>query len=279
MDPDTPQESEASAGTEPVCYRHPNRVTYLGCSECGKSICPDCSHDSAVGQKCEECAHQGGRSRVVTARQLQNKRTPVVTTIIVITVLAYLGQRSNPRFTADFLLSTSAVENGEWWRAITSAFLHSPSLLIHIGFNMYALYIFGPRIERQVGAISFAGLYLASAMIGSVAFVYLQEGAALGASGAVFGLFGAVLLGTYPHRHTVAGGAQFRQLLILVGINLALPLFLTNIAWEAHVGGLIAGMVIVGAWQRIKPGPQAATQRAIAAYGVAALGLVLILIA
>ena len=214
----------------------------------------------------------------MTARQLQSQRTPVVSAIIAITVVAYLIQRTNVQFTVDFALTTSKVRDGEWWRAITSAFLHAQTL-IHIGFNMYLLYALGPRVERQVGGPAFAGLYFASALGGSAAFQYLAEGSAVGASGAVFGLFGAVLVGTYPIRHTPHGGAQFRQLLVLVGINLALPLIITNIAWQAHVGGLVAGAVIVAVWQRVKPGPGARTQRSIAAWAVAAVGMVLILLA
>jgi membrane associated rhomboid family serine protease len=273
MDSETPTEST----TDPVCYRHPDRVTYLACSECGKSICPDCSYDSAVGQKCAECAKTSGRARVVTARGIQNQRTPVVMTIIAATVLIYLGQRTNGQITSDFLLAKAPVQNGEWWRAITSAFLHDPGFLLHIGFNMYLLYILGPRMERQVGAVAFTGLYLSSAMLGSAAFVYLSDGAAVGASGAVFGLFGAVLIGTYPARHTPAGGAQFRQLVVLIGLNLAIPFFIPNVAWQAHVGGLIAGVLIVLGWQRIQPGPQAFLLRAFIAYVPAVIGLLLIL--
>ena len=241
MDNDKFDDSSTEAVAEPTCYRHKDRVTYLSCSECGKSICPDCSHDSPVGQKCAECSKPVGRARVITSRQIQSQRTPVVTSIIVITVVAYLVQRSSLQFTNDFLLNTFAVSDGEWWRAITSAFLHSPSSLMHIGFNMYALYIFGPNLEKRVGSATFAGLYLASAIAGSVGFQYLSSGGALGASGAVFGLFGAVLMGMYPQRNTQYGQAFFRRLLLLIGINLALPLFIANIGWQAHVGGFLAG--------------------------------------
>ena len=278
MDADQPTDTNPPAAAEPVCYRHSDRITYLRCSECDKPICPDCSYDSAVGQKCAECAKPTGRGQVISSRQLQSQRTPVVTGIIALTVVAYLIQRGNVQFTNDFALTTWKVRDGEWWRAITSAFLHANTLL-HIGFNMYLLYALGPRIERQVGGLAFGGLYLASALAGSAAFQYLAEGSAVGASGAVFGLFGAVLIGTYPIRHTTHGGAQFRQLLVLIGINLALPLVIPNIAWQAHVGGLIAGIAIVAVWQRLQPGPQARAQRVIVAYGVALVGLVAILVA
>jgi len=276
MDADAPH--EPGAATEPVCYRHPDRVTYLSCSECGKPICPDCSHDSVVGQKCADCAAHMGRGQVVTARQLQNQRTPVVTSIIVAAIVAFLAQRSQAGIDFDFGMFNPLVRQGEWWRAITSAFLHVSFL--HIGFNMYALYLFGPPLERRVGSAAFSGLYLASALAGSGAFLFFgsDRALAMGASGAIFGLFGAVLMATWPVRHTALGGAQFRQLLVLLGINLALPLFLPSIAWQAHVGGMLAGILIVAIWQRIPQGPQKKIQQTAAAYAVAAVSLLTIFV-
>lgn len=191
------------------------------------------------------------------ARSIRSGITPAVLVIILISVAAYLAQRVNARFTIDYAHVTPAVSAGEWWRVITATFLHSTGSIVHILFNMYALYLFGPYIERQAGTVRFVALYLASAVAGGVAFQYLAEGAAVGASGAIFGLFGAVLVETYPLRHTPAGAARFRQLLLLLAINLALPLLVRGIAWEAHMGGLVAGMLIVWAWQRIPPGPNA----------------------
>ncbi len=276
MDPDA--HPEPGAATEPVCYRHPDRVTYLSCSECGKPICPDCSHDSVVGQKCAECARPIGRARVVTARQMQNRRTPVVTSIIVASIIVFFAQRSQPGFDFDWGLFNPLVRSGEWWRAITSAFLHVSFL--HIGFNMYALYIFGPPLERRVGAGAFSGLYLASAIAGSAAFLFFGDDRALamGASGAVFGLFGAVLMATWPVRHSPGGGAQFQQLLVLLGINLALPLFVPNVAWQAHLGGMVAGILIVSIWQRIPQSTQKRVQQTVAAYAVAVVAFAVLLL-
>lgn len=274
---DAMDEGTPGAAGPATCHRHRDRVTYLRCSRCGRHICGDCSRDSPVGQRCPECA--GATTRVVPARSIRSGISPAVLTIMVITVAAYLAQRANARFTVDYAHITPAVSAGEWWRVITATFLHSVGSIVHILFNMYALYVFGPYIERQAGTIRFVGLYLASAVTGGVVFQYLSEGAAVGASGAIFGLFGAVLVGTYPLRHTPAGAARFRQLLLLLAINLALPLLVRGIAWEAHVGGLVAGMIIVWAWQRIPPGPNADLMRTLVPSIIILVGLLAVFVA
>lgn len=261
------------------CYRHPDRATGLRCSRCERPICGFCSYDSPVGQRCPQCISGNAGTRVVTARGRSTAFTPAVLTIIVGSAVAYLMQRQNVQFTVDYAHLTELVRRGEWWRVITAAFLHSRSSVLHILFNMYALYLFGPRLERQLGAISFVGLYLSSAIAGGVAFQYLSEGGAVGASGAIFGLFGAVLVGTYPLRHTTLGAAQFRQLLLLLAINLALPLFATGIAWEAHVGGLVMGMVVAALWQRLPPTPRTPLMRAVVVYGLGVAALLAIMLA
>ena len=260
-----------------TCHRHRDRITNLRCSRCGRPICGECSRDSPVGQRCPECA--GVTTRVVPARSIRSGITPAVLVIILVSVAAYLAQRVNARFTIDYAHITPAVSAGEWWRVITATFLHSTGSIVHILFNMYALYLFGPYIERQAGTVRFVALYLASAVAGGVAFQYLAEGAAVGASGAIFGLFGAVLVGTYPLRHTPAGAARFRQLLLLLAINLALPLLVRGIAWEAHVGGLVAGMLIVLAWQRIPPGPSADLMRTLVPSALFLVGVLAVFVA
>ncbi len=216
---------------------------------------------------------------MVAARGLSGRITPAVLTIIAVSVVAYLLQRMNTRITFEFAHITQLVRQGEWWRPLTAAFLHSQGSFLHIMFNMYALYLFGPRLEQRVGTVSFSGLYLASALAGGVAFQYFSEGAAVGASGAIFGLFGAVLVGTYPLRHTPQGADQFRRLLLLLGLNLALPLLVPGIAWEAHVGGLVMGMAVVALWRRIPSGASAERTRNLVVYGLAALALALLVAA
>ena len=258
------------------CYRHPDRATSLRCSRCDRAICPFCSHDSPVGQRCPECS--GGGARAVTARPLSRRATPAVIAVIALSAAVYLIQRQNAQFNIDYAHYTAAVEQGEWWRIITAAFLHSRSLF-HILFNMYALYLFGPGLERQIGAVSFTGLYLTSAAAGGALFQFMSEGGAVGASGAIFGLFGAVLVGVLPLRRTPQGAAHLRQLLILLAVNLALPLIAPNIAWEAHLGGLAAGMAVMALWQRLPQGPNTRYLRALTVYGLGALILLAVIAA
>lgn len=262
---------------EPTCYRHPGRVTYLSCSDCGKSICADCSIDTPVGQKCPDCAKSRGKATVITGRDLRSRSTsipPVTMFLLASSVVVYIlgalsGELNNSLF-RNFALLAGAVSDGEWWRLVTSAFLHSGTM--HILFNMYALYLLGPGIERQVGSRSFAGLYLASALLGSVAYTAFNSGPAVGASGAVFGLFGAWLASAWKGRNTAAGQAQLRSIGVIVGINLLLPLAVPRIAWEAHVGGLIAGFLIAFLWTQVARDERT---RSGIAFGVAAVALVL----
>ncbi|MEN8114716.1 MAG: rhomboid family intramembrane serine protease, partial [Actinomycetota bacterium] len=209
--------------TTPVCYRHPDRITGLSCSRCGRPICVECSIDNSVGQLCPECAAPSGNHRVVQARQVYGKPTfqtaPVSFSIIAVTVAIYvLGMLSQEFHTWSFQMFAQAnllVAVGDWWRIFTAALLHAN--LMHIGFNMYALWLFGPRMEQQVGAPSFAALYIAAAGTGGL-FSYLlgpMTQVSIGASGAVFGLFGAWIFVAWKMRHTPGGRSMFTQLFVL----------------------------------------------------------------
>ena len=258
----------SDARTMPVCYRHPDRPTYLSCSECGRPICPDCSHDAPVGQKCPECVRNAGRQRVVNARSITAgpsfQTSPVVFSLIAINVVIYLIGLSSSDLELDMLRNyaawSPAIEAGEWWRGLSAAFLHGSTM--HILFNMYFLYIFGPRLERQVGSVAFSGIYLASAVGGTIA-TYLfgpANSLSVGASGALFGLFGAWLYAAYRQRGSAAGSAMFNQLGAILLINMALPLFIPNIDWRAHLGGLATGIVVALLWETIAAGRTNARQ-------------------
>ena len=140
------------------------------------------------------------------------------------------------------------VAAGQWWRMVTAVLLHGS--MFHILFNMWALYVFGPQIEKESGALPFLGMYLSSAAGGSL-FVYWfsdPRSLSIGASGAIFGLFGVWLAGAYRLRHTHFGRRVLSQLGILLAINFALPLFIPNIAWQAHLGGIVTGVLIGLLW-------------------------------
>jgi membrane associated rhomboid family serine protease len=159
---------------------------------------------------------------------------------------------------------------GEWWRIFTAALLHGG--MMHILFNMYALYLFGPRLEQQVGGPAFAGLYVATAGTGGMASYIFGETAqiSIGASGAIFGLLGAWMFVAWKMRHSPGGRSMFNQLGVLLAINLALPLFVGGIDWRAHLGGLVGGVLIAWLWSVLAVGkPNARTIRTIIAVAIA----------
>ncbi|MBT8213046.1 MAG: rhomboid family intramembrane serine protease [Acidimicrobiia bacterium] len=264
-------------GAPTVCYRHSDRPTGLSCTECGKPICVECSRDAAVGQKCPECARHTGRGRVVDARQAVRgpsfETSPVTFSIIGLTVLVFFFTSVIPSGAGDDLWRQLVffgplIEDGEIWRMLTVTLLHGSFL--HIGFNMYALYLFGPLLERQTGSVPFATMYLASAAAGSLASLLFGEAVpAVGASGAIFGLFGAWLFVSYKIRSTPAGRAMFNQLSVLLAINLALPFFVSRIDWRAHLGGLAGGILIAFLWSQLAVGrPNAKAIRTVTAGAV-----------
>jgi membrane associated rhomboid family serine protease len=138
-----------------------------------------------------------------------------------------------------------AVAGGEWWRLITGAFLHLG--LLHIAFNMYALWLFGPIIEQMYGHVEFAVIYFLCALGGNVLTILVAPNVpALGASGAIFGLFGLAFI-VSRRRHLLLG-PQARAMLSRVGsllvLNLIITFTLPFISWTGHVGGLAVGAVI-----------------------------------
>ncbi len=280
-----------------VCYRHPDRETRLACSECGRLICVECSLDAAVGQKCPECARPEGRARVIRVRpslQTGRGRAPATYTLIAINVVVFLLSLSNSLDLNDrFADIPNAIETaGEWWRVVTAMFLHGGSL--HLLVNMYALWILGPIIERRFGALSFCALYLASGIAGGALFqvmspafelVRLTSGeqvmvpvSAVGASGAIFGLFGVLLAAAFRRRQDPGGATLFNQLVMLLALNLALPFVVPRIAWQAHLGGLAAGIIIVLLWERVPlQRPRAAAYRVAIALAIGATALATVL--
>lgn len=278
---------ESQAEAPPVCYRHPDRPTRVSCSDCGRPICPDCTIDAAVGQKCPECATPEGRHRTVVVRdrwRVGFATAPVTLTLIVLNVLIFVLGRSpevNADLVRDFAQVKPLVADGEWWRVISAAFLHGS--LFHVGINMYILYLLGPQLERQVGSATFLALYLASAATGGAVsqLTDLDSGfvISLGASGAIFGLFGTWFSASYRSRHTPAGRAMFNQMLVLLAINAAFPLFAANIDWRAHLGGFVAGVAIHQLWIRIAPeGAHSRPRRALIALAVGAMAVAAVIV-
>jgi len=164
----------------------------------------------------------------------------------VTAAVSLIALSSGPVFDAGSL-SSDQVASGEWYRIFTAVLLHGS--IFHLFFNMYALYLFGPQLETGVGTVPFGLLYVASGLAGGAAFLLAAPGiTAVGASGAVFGVFGAWLAESLATRHTLRGQANLRQFGGLLAINLMFGFLVPGIAWQAHLGGLAAGFVIAWVW-------------------------------
>ncbi|MFC9470152.1 rhomboid family intramembrane serine protease [Streptomyces coelicoflavus] len=244
----------------PGCYRHPDRETGIRCTRCERPICTDCMVNASVGFHCPDCA--AGRTPGATgpAPAASRPRTlaggtiaadpHLVTKILIgINVAVFIAVRALPdSFLADMVLigrwppapfvPTEGVAEGEWYRLVTTMFTHQE--IWHIGFNMISLWFLGAPLEAALGRARYLALYLVSGLAGSV-FAYLLTSPTthvLGASGAIFGLFGATAALVRRLK------ADMRPIVILLVISLIFTFTRSNISWQAHVGGLVAGAVI-----------------------------------
>jgi membrane associated rhomboid family serine protease len=218
-----------------TCYRHPNRETGVSCSNCGRPICPDCMTATPVGMRCPECSRQ--RTPVRTLRSMAVD--PIVTYVLVaINVAMFIGANSSPQTSNDLKLNGPAVADGEWWRLITTGFLHEE--IWHVGFNMLALYWLGRMIEPALGHARFLAIYMASLLTGSLAVILMQPDVnTLGASGAIYGLLGAAIVMARNREIDLMQSGLIPILALNFGITL-----LFGFSLAAHVGGLIGGLVV-----------------------------------
>lgn len=228
-----------------VCYRHPDRVTALRCTRCDRHICGDCMRSAAVGQHCVDCAQAGAAQQRATTRPRVRAASgaPVISYgLIALNVLAFVLELSSRDVKSELVLWTPAVAHGEFYRLLTSAFLHYGPM--HLLLNMWALYVVGPQLEGLLGRVRFSALYLLSALGGSVAVYLLAPvtAATAGASGAIFGLFGATLVIGRRLRMDIGWVAA------IIVINLVFTFSIPNISWQGHVGGLITGLLVAFAY-------------------------------
>jgi membrane associated rhomboid family serine protease len=253
--------TDASTGI-PTCFRHPGRETYVSCVRCGRPACPDCLRSAAVGQQCVECVQQGNRDVRQPAGVFGGRAISgaiVTWTLVALNVIAYIAEIAYPKTVnygqmvggpvPDLALGRLVgVANGDVYRLISSAFLHEPLGsgigILHIAFNMWALIIVGPALEHLLGRARFLTVYLASALGGAVLYYLVAQpyAPALGASGAIFGLFGAWFVLARRLR------MDSRQVVMLIVLNLVISFTISGIAWQDHVGGLIAGTALTAAF-------------------------------
>lgn len=220
---------------------------------------------AAVGFQCPECVRLG-RSSVRQTRTVLGGRVtanPHAATyaLIGLNCLAFLGEISSSAFVDRFWQVGGATEitngvphlvgiaHGEYYRLLTSMFLHEPpsaggTFFLHILFNMWCLFVVGPPLEALLGRVRFVALYLLTGLAGSVlAYVLTVPNVPeLGASGAIFGLFGALLVVGRRLRLNV------QPIALTIGLNLVLTFSMSGISWQAHIGGLIAGAALGAAW-------------------------------
>jgi membrane associated rhomboid family serine protease len=275
-----------------TCYRHPDRRAGVACQRCNRPICPSCMTAASVGFHCPECLRAGAQAApVYSTRNLPGQQAYVTVTLIAINILVFVGQMVT-RDTADAATSVLALEGGvteqgilwgpyvginhEWWRLISGGFLHAN--LIHIGMNMFVLYLIGPQLERLLGAARYLALYLAALVAGSLGVMIVSpQSATLGASGAIFGLLGAMAAYQLSHHIDIMKSGLGR----LIGINLVITFLGSSfISVGGHVGGLIGGAAAgyamfvleerkLPAWAGIAMGAALAASFAIAAIVIA----------
>jgi len=290
----------------PTCYRHPGRETYIRCQRCDRPICPDCMRDAAVGFQCPHCVAEGakttrsGRTAYGGARPANPQLTSAVLVAINAVVwvlisatggassvwldrLAILVKgRCDPAGQGGYYPSVgeaqceaggsathwvAGVADGAPWQVITSAFTHVE--VWHIAVNMLALWVLGPQLEAFIGRARYLALYLLSGLGGSACVYWLadQQLQTVGASGALFGLMGALLMVAIKVRGNVQG------ILMWIGINAVITVVGRGfISWQGHLGGLLTGL-LVGAILIYAPKANRTTWQVI---GLAAVSVVLL---
>jgi membrane associated rhomboid family serine protease len=245
---------------EKTCYRHPDRVTGLSCSECGRPICTECMTIAPVGIRCPE--HSGRAqgvqrmTRGVQRASFEGAGAKVTKLLIGVNVAVYVAELIQgggvygvgSTIYEKGVLWAPFIANGDYWRLITAAFLHYGPF--HLLLNMLGLYWFGSLLEHRIGSGRFLLLYLVSGLAGSAgALVASPTNPTVGASGAIFGVLGAGFV-LEQQRDYVFGGSA----LGVIVANLVLTVFWPGISIGGHIGGLIGGAASMFALSRFGRG-------------------------
>lgn len=223
--------------SDPVCYRHADRVTYVSCSRCGRPICPSCMIAAPVGFHCPECVAEG---RAQAVRTFVPRATyGIILACVLVQVTGMLGIGTSSGWVQEYSLWPIGVAGrGEYYRLFTSIFVHAGWL--HLGMNMLVLWIMGRSLEAALGRVRFLTLFVVAGLGGAVASYWFNDPmvAGVGASGAIFGLFGAMfMLGRELRLNT-------QEVVTMIGLNLALGFIIPGVDWHAHVGGLVTGALV-----------------------------------
>ncbi|MFG2429914.1 rhomboid family intramembrane serine protease [Streptomyces sp. NPDC048590] len=283
MDQQPPEDQGRSAAADgpPSCYRHPGRETGVRCTRCERPICTDCMIEASVGFHCPECVRKGSgtghhpaatRPRTLAGGRIASDPRLITKILIGINLAVFLAVSVAGRdlledlllfgraYTDDQAAGLEGVAEGQWYRLVTSMFLHEE--VLHIAFNMLGLWWLGGPLEAALGRVRYLSLYLLSGLAGSALTYWITDPGqgTLGASGAVFGLLGATAVLMRRMNY------DMRPVIALLVVNLIFTFTWGGIAWQAHVGGLVAGALIAIAMVH---GPR--ERRNLVQYGACAL--------
>ena len=247
-DVDTADQSE-----QLYCYGHPQTPTRLRCSRCERPICGRCAIPASVGQHCPECVAEARRS-APKVRTVLAATAPTTRAILIVTAAVFLGQLFIPGLTGRFQALPIAMANGDWWRFLTPMLVHAGAF--HLLMNGYVLFMIGPAVEQRYGPARYLAVYVAAGLGGSIASFAFNHPyqPSVGASGAILGLIGALMVDLYRRKDSpntkVQRAAMWRWLALIFGIGIAsqilgaLGVRFILIDNYAHAGGLILGAAI-----------------------------------
>lgn len=291
-------------GPQPVaCYRHPNAAAGVRCQRCGRPICGACMVAAPVGHQCPECVQRAvaasGQGRLPYGGR--RSTNPALTSLVLIGlnalvfVATFLTGESTSRVFDYLALTRRSVcavgssyyqgvsadsctasggtwlpgfADGAWWQLLTSAFVHAN--VLHIGVNMLALWFIGPQLEKVLGRGRFLALYLLSALAGGATVAWLADpyASTVGASGAIFGLLGGLLV------LVLRSGGDPRNLVMWIGINVVITFLGPGISWQGHLGGFVGGAAVAAILVGLRGRQQERTQLiALGAFGVLLLAV------
>jgi membrane associated rhomboid family serine protease len=276
------------APTIEVCYRHPDVQTRVHCTRCDRPICPDCMIPAPVGHQCPECVEQARRDfRSGPGRALRGGVSATNALLVAIAIPFVIevilgGPQALFNPTAEILFDMGAMQpiavaDGQFWRLFTAMFLHVG--LLHIALNAYFFWLFGRMVETSFGKTWMVLIYVVAGFLASVASYAFGPVTtlAVGASGAISGVFGAFIAYNYRRRQHAMNAANLRLALTVIVLNAVIAIGYSSIDWRAHVGGLVAGFAL--GYLADSSGP--ARQRAVVRFaGVATLvviGIALVL--
>ena len=275
------------APTIEVCYRHPEVPTRVHCTRCERPICPDCMIPAPVGFQCPECVAEarrefrkgpgrplrGGVS--VTKALLVAIAIPFVIEIVVGGPQALFDPSEKLLFDLG-AMQPIAVAGGQFWRLFTAMFLHAG--LLHVALNAYFFWLFGRVVESVYGRTWMLLIYLVAGFLASVASYAFGPVTtlAVGASGAISGVFGAFIAYNYRRRHLAANAANLRMALTVIVLNAVIAVVYPSIDWRAHVGGLVAGFALGYLADDAVPARQRTVARFAGVATLVALGIALV---